>query len=58
MSRLSRYLLLEVSTLYVVGVFSFILLLMIDFLTLWARFLIDFQAPLGVIGRLLTFQLP
>ncbi|MDQ3458605.1 MAG: LptF/LptG family permease [Deinococcota bacterium] len=58
MSRLSRYLLLEVSILYVVGVGSFILLLMIDFLTLWARFLIDFQAPLGVIGRLLTFQLP
>lgn len=58
MSRLSRYLLLEVATLYLIGVCGFILLLMIDFLTLWARFLIDFQAPLGVIGRLLAFQLP
>lgn len=57
-SRLSRYLLLEVSALYLVGVLGFILLLTIDFLTLWARFLIEYETPLSVIGRLMLVQLP
>jgi lipopolysaccharide export system permease protein len=57
-SRLSRYLLREVTLLYIVGVSGFILLLLIDFLTLWARFLIEYQAPIGVIGQLLAFQMP
>lgn len=58
MSRLSVYLLREVSSLYVIGISVFILLLLIDFLAVWARFLLEYSAPLGVIGRLLAFQMP
>lgn len=41
---------------YLLGVTAFSLLLSIDFLVSWARFLIDYDAPLGSIGRLMLYQ--
>lgn len=48
----------ETLGLYLLGVAAFCLLLSIDFLSLWAKFLIDQQAPLASVGRLMLFILP
>lgn len=58
MTRLARYLLYEVAGLYALGVGAFCLLLSIDFLTVWAKFLIEQNATLATIGRLMLYQLP
>jgi lipopolysaccharide export system permease protein len=58
MSRLARYLLRESAGLYALGVAAFCLLLSIDFLTVWARFLLEQNATLATVGRLMLYQLP
>lgn len=58
MLRLARYLLRETLWLYIFGVSAFCLLLVIDFLTVWASFLIEQDAGLGTIGRLMLFRTP
>lgn len=56
--RLATYLLRETTGLYLLGVSAFCLLLSIDFLTVWASYLLRFNASLGQVGRLMLFQLP
>ena len=56
--RLAGYLLREVTWLYLLGVGAFCLLLSIDLLTSWASFLIDYDASLAAVGRLMLFKLP
>lgn len=58
MKRLARYLLRESAGLYVLGVAAFCLLLSIDFLTVWARFLLEQDATLATVGRLMLYQWP
>lgn len=48
----------ETATLYVLGVAGFCLLLSIDFLALWAEYLIEQQAPWGTVLRLMAYKLP
>jgi lipopolysaccharide export system permease protein len=56
--KLFRYLLRETVLLYALGVGAFCLLLSIDFLTVWAEFLIEQDASLLTVGRLMLFQVP
>jgi lipopolysaccharide export system permease protein len=56
--RLAGYLLRETAGLYLLGVAAFCLLLSIDTLTVWASYLIQQNATLGVIARLMLYQLP
>ena len=56
--KLSRYVLRETFWLYLLGVASFCLLLSIDFLTVWAQFLIEQEASLLVVAKLMLFKLP
>lgn len=56
--RLARYLLRETAGLYLLGVAAFCLLLSIDFLSVLARFLVQQDASLADVGRLLLFKLP
>ena len=56
--RLSGYLLRETIGLYIFGVAAFWLLLSIDLLTSWAKFLIEQEASLGTVGRLMLYKLP
>lgn len=58
MTRLARYLLRESAGLYALGVAAFCLLLSIDFLTVWAEFLLEQDATLATVGRLMLYQLP
>lgn len=48
----------ETLGLYLLGVAAFCLLLSIDFLSLWAKFLIDQRAPLEAVGSLMLYILP
>ena len=48
----------ETAGLYVLGVASLCLLLSIDFLTVWARFLIEQEASLATVGSLMLYQMP
>lgn len=43
---------------YVLGVAAFCLLLSIDFLALWAEYLLEQRAPLGTVARLMLYKLP
>ena len=43
---------------YVLGVAAFCLLLSIDFLALWAEYLIEYQVPLPTVVRLMAYKLP
>lgn len=56
--RLARYLLTETLWLYLLGLSAFILLISIDTLTVFARFLVEQEAGLGAVGRLLLFKFP
>ncbi len=56
--RLARYLLRETLGLYLLGVAAFCLLLSIDFLSVLARFLVQQNATLPDVGRLLLYKLP
>ncbi len=58
MARLATYLLRETIGLYLLGVAAFCLLLSIDFLTVWAKFLIEQDASLATVGRLMLYQSP
>ena len=58
MTRLGRYLLREVAGLYLVGVAALCLLLSIDLLSVLARFLLEQNASLGTVARLLLYKLP
>lgn len=58
MTRLGRYLLREVAGLYLVGVAGLCLLLSIDLLSVLARFLLEQNASLATVGRLLLYKLP
>ncbi|MEX2536169.1 MAG: LptF/LptG family permease [Trueperaceae bacterium] len=57
-SRLARYVLRETAAMYVLGVAAFCLLLSIDFLALWAEYLIEQEATLATVVRLMAFKLP
>lgn len=56
--RLSLYLLGETSGLYVLGVAAFCLLLSIDTLTVWAGYLIEQNATLLTVLKLMLYRLP
>ncbi len=56
--RLARYLLRETAGLYLLGVAAFCLLLSIDLLSVLARFLVQQDASLADVGRLLVYKLP
>lgn len=43
---------------YVLGVAAFCLLLSIDFLALWAEYLIEYQVPLATVARLVAYKFP
>ncbi len=57
-SRLGSYLLREVAALYLLGVTAFCLLLSVDYLSVMAQFLINQNASLLQVGRLLALKLP
>jgi len=56
--RFARYLLKEVALLYVLGVAAFCLLLSVDYLSVMASFLLDQDAGLDRVARLLVLKLP
>ena len=56
--RLSRYLNYETIGLYLFGVAAFCLLLSIDFLSVWADFLIRQGASIQTISKLILFKIP
>ena len=56
--KFSRYLMRETFWLYLLGVAAFCLLLSIDVLTTWARWLIEYEATLPQIGQLMLYKLP
>lgn len=56
--KFSRYLVKETFWLYVLGVAAFCLLLSIDVLTTWARWLIEYEATFSQIGQLMLYKLP
>ncbi len=56
--RLASYLLRETVGMYALGVAAFCLLLSIDFLSVWAKFLIEQNAPATKVGQLMLFKLP
>lgn len=57
-SKLASYLLREISGLYIVGVLAFCLLLSIDLLSVLARQLIDYNAPIISVAKLLVLKFP
>jgi lipopolysaccharide export system permease protein len=57
-NRLARYLLREVSGLYLLGVAALCLLLSIDLLSVLARFLVEHDASALTVARLVGFKLP
>jgi lipopolysaccharide export system permease protein len=57
-SRLSTYLLRETSGLYLLGVAAFCLLLSIDTLTVWASFLLEQDATIITVVKLMIYKLP
>jgi lipopolysaccharide export system permease protein len=57
-SRLASYVLRQTAAMYVLGVAAFCLLLSIDFLALWAEYLLEQRAPLSTVARLMLFKLP
>ncbi len=57
-SRLSTYLLRETGGLYLLGVAAFCLLLSIDTLTVWASYLIEQDASVVTVLKLMLYQLP
>lgn len=57
-NRFSTYLLRETSGLYLLGVAAFCLLLSIDTLTVWASFLIEQDATLFTVLKLMLYRLP
>lgn len=58
LNRFSTYLLRETSGLYLLGVAAFCLLLSIDTLTVWASFLIEQDATITTVLRLMLYRLP
>ena len=56
--RLSHYLNREIIGLYLFGIAAFCLLLSIDFLSVWADFLIRQGASIQVIGKLIFYKIP
>ncbi len=56
--KLASYLLREISGLYIVGVAAFCLLLSIDLLSVLARQLIDYNAPVVSVAKLLILKFP
>ncbi len=58
MLRLSRYFIRETSGLYLFGVAAVCLLLSIDLLTTWAKFLIEQDASLLTVARLMLYKTP
>lgn len=56
--RFARYLNRETLSLYLLGLAAFCLLLSIDFLTVWANFLVRQGVSIGTIGRLILFKFP
>jgi len=56
--RLARYLVREVSGLYLLGVAALCLLLSIDLLSVLARFLVEHGADAATVARLIAFKLP
>lgn len=58
LNRFSTYLLRETSSLYLLGVAAFCLLLSIDTLTVWASFLIEQGATVATVLRLMLYRLP
>ncbi|MDZ7704807.1 MAG: LptF/LptG family permease [Trueperaceae bacterium] len=58
MARLATYLIRETTGLYLLGVAAFCLMLSIDFLTVWAKFLIEQEASLATVGKLMLYQSP
>lgn len=58
LNRFSSYLLRETFSLYLLGVAAFCLLLSIDTLTVWASFLIEQDAGVTTVLRLMLYQLP
>ncbi len=56
--RFSTYLLRETSGLYLLGVAAFCLLLSVDTLTVWASFLIEQNASVFTILKLMLYRLP
>ncbi len=55
---LQRYLVRETFWLYLLGVAAFCLLLSIDMLALWARFLVNYSATPAQVGALMLYRLP
>ncbi|MCA9837929.1 MAG: LptF/LptG family permease [Trueperaceae bacterium] len=58
MLRLSRYFIRETTGLYIFGVAAFCLLLSIDMLTTWSKFLLEQEASAATVGRLMLYKLP
>ena len=58
LKRFSTYLLRETSGLYLLGVAAFCLLLSIDTLTTWASFLIEQNASIFTVLKLMLYQTP
>jgi lipopolysaccharide export system permease protein len=56
--KLSKYFIRETSGLYLFGVAAFCLLLSIDLLTTWAKFLLEQEASLATVGQLMLYKLP
>lgn len=58
MRKLSQYFIRETSGLYLFGVAAFCLLLSIDMLTSWAKFLLEQNASPETVGQLMLLRLP
>lgn len=58
MRLLQRYLVRETLGLYLLGAAAFCLLLSIDMLVVWARFLVNYGASLAQVGSLMLYRLP
>ncbi len=58
LNRFSTYLLRETSGLYLLGVAAFCLLLSVDTLTVWAGYLIEQNASVFTVLKLMLYQLP
>ncbi|HEX7022693.1 MAG TPA: LptF/LptG family permease [Trueperaceae bacterium] len=56
--RLASYLLRETAWLYALGVAAFSLLLSIDFLSVWASFLVEYGVNPATVGQLMIYKTP
>ena len=56
--RLSRYLVSETFGLYLFAVGAFCLLLSIDFLASWSRIIVDYEASIKDVSKLILFKIP